>query len=68
MANKIRPNAEKFYNMGNDGRDAYWDIKYTCPQCREMIQKNIMGCDRCGIFFDWSKTAKVRVVHEIVWE
>lgn len=67
MIEKIRPNAEPHFNDGNDGRDAYWCVNYTCPKCGVRIVRYIMACDQCGTFFDWSKIANVRVVPEIVW-
>lgn len=68
MVRKIRPNAEPYYNTGNDGRDSYWDIRYTCPQCGRTLQQYLMGCDQCGMFFDWSKKPRIKVIREVVWE
>lgn len=65
---KVRPSAEKRYSHGNDGRDARWVVDYSCPNCRKPINKGDIACDRCGTFFDWEKTAHIRMIPEIVWE
>ena len=65
---KVRALAEERYSSGNDGRDGRWVIDYSCPNCRKPINKGEIACDRCGTFFDWSKTAHIRMIPEIVWE
>lgn len=65
---KVRPSAEKRYSCGNDGRDARWVVDYSCRNCGKPISKGDISCDRCGTFFDWSKTAHIRMNPEIVWE
>ena len=65
---KVRPSVEKRYSQGNDGRDAHWVVDYLCPTCKKSINKGDIACDRCGTFFDWEKTAHIRMIPEIVWE
>jgi hypothetical protein len=65
---KVRALAEKRYSSGNDGRDSRWVVDYYCPNCRKAIRKGDIACDRCGLFFDWKKTASIRMNPEIVWE
>lgn len=66
---KIRPSVEARYSCGIDGRDAGWVIDYSCPNCGKPIRKRDITCDRCGAFFDWEKTAHIRMKKpDIVWE
>lgn len=65
---KVRPSAEVCYSSGIDGRESKWYIDYSCPNCKQYIRKGDIACDRCGTFFDWSKTAHIRMNPEIVWE
>ena len=67
MVDKVRPDATNYWNNGNDGRDGYWDIKYSCPKCCKTLRENDMACDTCGTFFDWSKKARVKVIYDIEW-
>ena len=67
MVDKIRPNAMKYWNDGNDGRDGRWDIQYYCPKCCKTLRENDIACDTCGTFFDWSKKAKIKIIYDIEW-
>lgn len=66
--NKEKPKAGMRYSSGNDGRDAKWVVDYSCSKCGKPINKGDIACDRCGTFFDWGKTAHIRMNPEIVWE
>lgn len=65
---KVRPIAEKRYSSGCDGRVSQWIVDYYCPKCKKPINNGDIACDKCGTFFDWSKTAHIRMNPEIVWE
>ena len=67
MVKKVRPNAEVEYSYGNDGRDDYYYPSYSCPKCGNYINENQQACEECGTFFDWSKTATIQIVRQIVW-
>lgn len=65
---KVMPKADAFHSFGDDGRDSHWMINYYCPNCNKPINKGDIACDKCGTFFDWSKTAHVKMIPTIVWE
>lgn len=64
---KIRPDAEVRYDYGNDGRDGRYYISYCCPKCGRLLFKGDIACDRCGTFFDWSKTASIEIIRKVMW-
>lgn len=68
MMDKIKPKAQIVWNDGNDGRDAHYDIKYTCPKCGKWLREGVVGCDECGTFFDWTETAHIKMTPTIVWK
>jgi len=68
MVKKIRPDAEINYSFGNDGRDSYFYVEYSCPTCHRTIKEDDIACTSCGEFFDWSKKAKIVVRREVNWE
>lgn len=64
-----RPYASYHEDHGEDGRDyRSYRIDYKCPKCYKPIHENQIACDKCRIFFDWSKKAHVRTVTELYWE
>lgn len=65
---KIRPNATAAYDYGEDGRDPHYHILYNCPNCNKRIREKDIACDKCGTFFDWSRKARIKIVHSVVWE
>ena len=69
---KKRVKAEAVLCFGNDGRDAHWIIKYSCPTCgREIIcgYKSKTACDECGTFYDWGdKKPRIVTTHSVEWD
>ena len=63
---KVKPKAEARRN--DWAFPARWDVDYSCPKCGKWIRERDIACDKCGTFFDWSKTAHIRMNPEIVWE
>lgn len=63
---KVRPKAEA--RMLDSYYPPRWDVDYSCPNCGKWIRERDIACDKCGTFFDWSKTAHIRMNPEIVWE
>lgn len=61
MVEKIRPAAVPVKGY------TWWDVSYKCPKCGKGISEHEKACDNCGTFFDWTKTAKVRLVPEVYW-
>lgn len=68
MVEKIKPDAEIRFSYGNDGRDAYYYVGYSCPKCHKKINLGDMACDECGSFFDWNKKAEIVIRREIIWK
>ena len=69
MVEKIRPDASIYTSYGEDGRCAPTDrIEFKCCGCGRSIPKKYIACDRCGIFFDWSKEPTIEVVKQVVWK
>lgn len=69
MAVRIRPKADYEVDFGADGRGSKRTyVRYFCPTCNKRIKECDMGCADCGIFFDWSKKAKVVTRTELIWE
>lgn len=69
MIEKVRPFAEIVECCDSDGRHSWEEIEYRCPTCKRIINHHVndVACDKCGTFYDWSKTAKIRTVESIVW-
>jgi len=68
---KIRPKAELYHSDGNDGWDAYDDIRYRCPTCNRLIgvYKSETACDKCGTFYDWGdRPARIVITKSIQWD
>ena len=65
---KIRPNATIEYSYGVDGRDFHYYISYKCPSCNKNIKEKDIACTECGIFFDWSKRATIKIIRTVEWE
>lgn len=63
---KVRPKADK--RMLDSYYPPRWDVDYSCPKCGKWIREKDIACDKCGTFFDWSKTAHIKMNPEIVWE
>ena len=68
MGMKIRPDAEIYRASDSDGWHEWDEIRYRCPKCNRIIQKQEVACVDCEVFFDWSKTASIKVIKEIYWE
>lgn len=68
MIEKIRALATIKHRWNDDGREEWYEIDYECPNCRKHLSVGDIACDVCGIFFDWSKRAKIVVERRIVWE
>lgn len=68
MVEKIKPRADIGFSQGNDGRDAHYYIKYSCPSCFKSIRQYDIACDECGTFFDWSQRATIETTQSIVWK
>lgn len=66
--NKIRPNATAYLDYGEDGRNCQHRILYKCPGCNKIIREKDIACTECGIFFDWSKRAVIKVIRTVEWE
>lgn len=67
MVTKIKPHADIVFNSGNDGRDCFYEVRYTCPSCRKIIREDDIACDKCGTFFDWSEKAHIKIERTIEW-
>lgn len=65
---KIKPRAEAEWDYGNDGRDGRYYVKYSCPKCGKIIRSMDIACDKCGTFFNWDSTARIKMKPTIVWE
>lgn len=66
---KERPVAKyEYVDPFGDGRCGTHQIRYYCPKCGRLIEKKQVGCDKCEIFFDWSKEAHVKTITTIEWE
>ncbi len=68
MAQKMQPNAEAETVTDMDGRRKWNEIKYSCPLCKKRIKVDEVGCAECGIFFDWSRHAHLKITYEVVWK
>lgn len=68
MIEKIRPLATIEHRWNCDGYKEWYEIDYECPNCRKHLKVGDIACDVCGIFFDWSKRARIVVERRIVWE
>lgn len=67
MVEKIRPAAVPVQRSDEDGHHIWWGVSYKCPKCGNGISEHEKACDNCGTFFDWTKTARVRLVPEVYW-
>lgn len=68
MGLKIRPYAEIYTARDDDGWHEWDEIRYRCPMCNKIIREREVACADCEIFFDWSKTAHIKVIKEICWQ
>lgn len=71
MVEKIRPEISVAFSHGNDGRDAYDYVMYSCPKCYRTIvggYKSETACDRCGTFYDWGDhPARIKTIQTAEW-
>ena len=70
MTSRIRPNATVEWDYGNDGRDGYYYIRFTCSKCGSRVYESegdVDICPACGTELDWSKHATIKVIREVEW-
>ena len=60
---KIRPDAYISFNDYN--HDFY--IRYRCPDCGTPFGKGKEFCEKCGVYFDWSLSARIKTTRKVVW-
>lgn len=65
---KIPVMAKAVWDDGIDGRDAHYDVQYSCPKCGKIIGYRDIACDECGTFFKWNGRARIEMKPTIVWE
>lgn len=65
--NKMSPKAEIFLHSDEECFNNYYDIRYVCPECGKRLKENVVACDECGIFFDWTLKAHIRMIPTIEW-
>lgn len=66
---KMRADASVGYSEGNDGRDCFYYVEYKCPVCHKTLNHtNNSFCEQCGVLFDWSKKAHIKITRSIEWE
>lgn len=55
---KHRPIARVERIEGNEGKDVFYDIVYSCHGCHRKIEGGYHGeekCEQCGTVHDWGK-------------
>ncbi len=67
MITKKKPFAIIKESYGTDGWDCRSYIQYHCCGCGKIIKEDVVACDKCVTFFDWSEKAHIVIHKDIEW-